>query len=146
MDFINGVLSNKAIVVPVIAWFIAQTIKVLGVIIRDRKIDFTRFVGSGGMPSSHSSFIVSLAAVIGKNYGWQSGEFGISVAVALIVMHDAAGIRRAAGKQAEVLNKLIFSHSDNIHFEEDLKELLGHTPFEVIMGAALGILLGLGLG
>lgn len=143
MNFFQGVVSNEAIVVPVTAWFAAQLLKVIGVLIKYRKIDFTRFVGSGGMPSSHSSFIVSLAVVIGKQFGWQSGEFGICLAVALIVMYDAAGIRRAAGKQAKVLNKIIHTEKHHHNVDEELKELLGHTPFEVIMGATLGVLIGL---
>lgn len=146
MSVINAIMSNKSITVPALAWFVAQFIKVVGVIVKENKLDFTRFVGSGGMPSSHASFIVSLTAVIGKNYGWDSGQFGIAFAVALIVMYDAAGVRRAAGKQAEVLNKLIFSHDYKLHFDEKLKELLGHSPFEVIMGAALGVFMGITLG
>lgn len=146
MNFFSAILSNKAIVIPVLAWFIAQTAKVLGVIIKERRLDFTRFVGSGGMPSSHSAFIVSLAAVVGKDYGWNSSIFGVSVAVALIVMYDAAGVRRAAGKQAKVLNKIIFSSTDKHQFDERLKELIGHTPFEVLIGAVLGVVLGLWLG
>ncbi|MCX7923256.1 MAG: divergent PAP2 family protein [Clostridia bacterium] len=146
MNTVQALLSNKAITVPALAWFIAQFIKVVSVIVRDKKIDFTRFVGSGGMPSSHSSFIVSLTTVVGKNRGWDSIEFGIAVAVALIVMYDAAGVRRAAGKQAKVLNKLIFSHHDKAHFDEKLKELLGHSPLEVVMGAILGIFMGIMLG
>ncbi|HOQ38023.1 MAG TPA: divergent PAP2 family protein [Acetivibrio sp.] len=143
MEIIKGILSNKTITVPLIAWFVAQSLKVVNVILFEQKVDFTRFVGSGGMPSSHSSYIVSLATVVGKIQGVNSTQFGISVAVAAIVMYDAAGIRRAAGKQAKVLNKLIFSHQDKEHFDENLKELLGHSPLEVFMGALLGILLGL---
>lgn len=143
MNFIRGILNNRAVTVPVLAWFIAQFLKVIGVIIKDKRIDFTRFVGSGGMPSSHSSFIVALATVTGRIKGWESIEFAITFAVSLIVMYDAAGVRRAAGKQAKVLNKLIYSHKENLHFDEELKELLGHTPFEVIMGALLGIILSI---
>jgi len=146
LSFIEDVLSNKAVVVPLIAWFTAQALKVIGVIINEKKLDFTRFIGSGGMPSSHSSLVVSLAVVIGKNYGWQSGLFGVALMFSLIVMYDAAGVRRAAGKQAKVLNKLIFSNKHDINVDEKLKELLGHTPFEVLMGAALGIFMGLSLG
>lgn len=146
MGVINSLISNKAITVPVIAWFAAQFIKVVAVIIRENKLDFTRFVGSGGMPSSHSSFIVSLATVVGKNIGWDSIEFGIAFAISLIVMYDAAGIRRAAGKQAQVLNKLVFSHDHKIEFDGELKELLGHSPLEVLMGAILGITVGLVFG
>ena len=146
MNTVNALFSNKAITVPAIAWFLAQFIKVVCVIVKENKLDFTRFVGSGGMPSSHSSFIVSLATVVAKHRGLDSIEFGIAVAVSLIVMYDAAGVRRAAGKQAEVLNKLLFSHDHKIHFDGKLKELLGHSPLEVTMGAALGILVGVWFG
>lgn len=146
MYFLNSIISNKAITIPVLAWFIAQLTKVVSVIVKERKLDFSRFVGSGGMPSSHSSFIVSLTTVVGKNRGWNSMEFGIAVAVSLIVMYDAAGVRRAAGKQAEVLNMLLLSFKQKINFEGKLKELLGHSPLEVSMGALLGIFLGLWLG
>lgn len=143
MSFLEAVFTNKAITIPIIAWFTAQFIKVLSRLFMERRFDFTLFVSSGGMPSSHSSFTVSLAVVIGRVYGWDSGLFGLAVAFALIVMYDAAGVRRAAGKQAKVLNKLVHSHMDRMEFEGKLKELLGHTPLEVLMGALLGILMGL---
>ena len=146
LDFITQVINNRTITIPVLSWFIAQSLKVAGVILKEKRFDFTRFVGSGGMPSSHSAFIVSLAVVIGKNKGWNSEIFGLALAVALIVMYDAAGVRRAAGKQAKVLNRLVFSHYDKAHFDEKLKELIGHTPFEVMMGAVLGTLMGIVLG
>jgi uncharacterized protein len=137
--------TNKSIIIPAFAWFVAQLIKVINVILTDRRIDFTRLVGSGGMPSSHSSVVVGLATVIAKSKGLQSYEFGIALMVAFIVMYDAAGVRRAAGKQAKVLNKLLYSQN-SIQIEEKLKELLGHSPLEVLMGALLGFVLGLWLG
>ena len=143
MSFLEAVFSNKTITIPVLAWLTAQIIKVISRLLVERKLDFTLFVSSGGMPSSHSSFTVSLAVVIGKIYGWNSGLFGLAVAFALIVMYDAAGVRRAAGRQAKVLNKLVHTHMDRMEFEGKLKELLGHTPLEVLMGAMLGILMGL---
>ncbi len=146
MNILGEIVRNNTITVPVLAWFIAQSIKVATKLVRDRKFDFTMFVSSGGMPSSHSSFTVSLAVVLGKNYGWGSGIFGLSVAFALIVMYDAAGVRRAVGRQAKVLNKLIHSHMDRLQLEQKLKELVGHTPLEVFMGALLGIACGLLLG
>jgi Uncharacterized protein conserved in bacteria len=146
LNILWQIFSNKAIIIPVLAWFTAQFIKVSIKIIKVKKVDFMIFVSSGGMPSSHSAFTVSLAVTIGKNYGWNSGLFALSVAFALIVMYDAAGVRRAAGKQAKVLNRLVYTHMDRIEFEGKLKELLGHTPFEVFMGALLGIAMGLLLG
>ncbi len=146
VEIVNTILHNKAITVPAFAWFLAQLIKVINVLLSSKKIDFTRFVGSGGMPSSHSSFIVSLATVVGKIKGLDSAEFGMAIAVSLVVMYDAAGVRRAAGKQAKALNQLIYSHNGNINFDGKLKELLGHSPFEVVMGALLGIIIGIWLG
>ena len=146
MNILGDVIRNNTITVPVLAWFAAQLIKVVSKMVRERKFDFTLFVSSGGMPSSHSSFTVSLAVVLGKNYGWNSGLFGLSVAFALIVMYDAAGVRRAVGRQAKVLNKLIHTHLDRLQLEQKLKELVGHTPLEVFMGALLGIVTGLLLG
>lgn len=146
MSVLEDVITNKAITIPIFAWFTAQFIKVVSRLVVERRLDFTMFVSSGGMPSSHSSFTVSLAIVIGKSYGWNSGLFALAVAFAFIVMYDAAGVRRAAGKQAKVLNKLVHSHLGRIEFEGKLKELIGHTPLEVLMGALLGILLGLLLG
>lgn len=146
MNIVNELLHNKTITVPVFAWFLAQLLKVINVLLTSKRIDFTRFIGSGGMPSSHSAFIVSLTTVVGKINGIGSTEFGISLAVSLIVMYDAAGIRRAAGKQAKVLNQLVYSHNDKVYFDEKLKELLGHSPFEVVMGALLGIIMGIWFG
>lgn len=146
MDILGDILKNNAITVPVLAWFIAQLIKVMTKLVKDRKFDFFLFVSSGGMPSSHTSFTVSLAVVLGKNHGWNSGLFGLAVAFALVVMYDAAGVRRAVGKQAKVLNKLIHSHMDRLQLEKKLKELVGHTPLEVFMGALLGIVTALALG
>ncbi|HHV60440.1 MAG TPA: divergent PAP2 family protein [Clostridiaceae bacterium] len=145
MEFIESIFSNKAIVVPALTWFIAQFIKVLTVLLTEKKLDFTRFVGTGGMPSAHASYVVCVATVVGKNLGFGSIEFGIATAFALVVMQDAAGVRRAAGKQAEILNKIIYSN-DFLHMDEKLKELLGHTPFQVIVGALMGIAIGLLLG
>ena len=93
------------------------------------------------MPSSHSAISVCLATVIGIQYGFGSGEFAISAILSFIVMADAAGVRRAAGKQAEVLNKIIY-HSKEIRMDQELKVLLGHTPIQVLAGALLGILVG----
>ncbi|WHH59635.1 divergent PAP2 family protein [Petroclostridium sp. X23] len=137
--------DNEIITTSVIAWFIAQLLKVLFVLIGQKKIDFSRFVGSGGMPSSHSAFVVSLTTAIGKNVGPNSVEFAIAFAVAMVVMYDASGVRRAAGQQARILNKLVeqWGKKDPHFVEDQLKELLGHTPFEVLVGALLGIAIGL---
>lgn len=137
----DSILSNKAITLPIFAWFLAQFIKFILCYVKNQKLDFKKFVASGGMPSSHSAIVVCLATVMGIKFGVGSGEFAIAVILSFIVMADAAGVRRAAGKQAEVLNKLIY-HSKEIRVEKELKVLLGHTPIQVIAGAILGILVG----
>ncbi len=142
MEIVKQIINNRSISVPILAWAITQIMKVILVLLQERRIDFRRFVGSGGMPSSHSAFVVSLAVVVGRINGFESSLFGIAAVVAMVTMYDAAGVRRAAGKQAEVLNKLIYNH-DTLTFEEELKELLGHTPFQVIIGAILGVLFGI---
>ncbi|NMA83834.1 MAG: divergent PAP2 family protein [Epulopiscium sp.] len=133
---------NYVLVVSIISWFVAQLLKVILVLLKTKRIDFTRFVGSGGMPSSHSSFVSAMAISVGRQEGFQSALFAVCCVMGLIVMYDAAGIRRAAGEQAMVLNKIVeeFTHSD-LKFEERLKELLGHTPIEVIAGAILGMII-----
>jgi acid phosphatase family membrane protein YuiD len=150
LNIFYEIINNKAIVIPVIAWFTAQCIKTIILSIRSRRIVVRRFFGSGGMPSSHAAFVVSLATVTGLNNGIDSNIFAITLALAFVVMFDAAGVRRAAGKQAAVINKLL--HHQDItwdtpdgkpHLDMILKELLGHTPLEVIAGAAWGVLLGL---
>lgn len=136
---------ESAFVTSILSWFIAQLIKVIHTIIKSRKLDFRRFVGSGGMPSSHSSFVTSLATAVGIENGLLSSEFAIATVMALVVMYDAAGVRRAAGQQAKILNKIVeeWEHADFAHTDQRLKELLGHTPKEVFVGAILGILIAL---
>ncbi|MDK2835428.1 MAG: uncharacterized protein PWP21_205 [Thermosediminibacterales bacterium] len=135
------ILQNRFFLSALIAWFIAQFLKILITLITTKKLNFKRFIGSGGMPSSHSAFVTSLAMSIGKVEGWDTPVTALSVAFALVVMYDAAGVRQAAGKQAKVLNKIIdeiIHHKTGLK-EERLKELVGHTPIEVIIGALLGI-------
>ena len=107
-----------------------------------KKLDIRRFVGSGGMPSSHSALVVSMAVGIGLAEGYGSPLFALALAVAMVVMYDAAGVRRAAGKQAAVLNEIVADlQAHRAVPQEKLKELLGHTPVEVIAGAILGIVI-----
>ncbi len=140
------ILGNKILDVVTISWFIAQFYKVISSIIIDKKFNIKRMFETGGMPSSHSSTVSALATAVGITYGVSSVLFAVAAIFAIIVMHDASGIRRAAGKQAGMLNKL--SESLNSLFEnkfqqENLRELLGHTPIEVLVGAILGIAVAL---
>lgn len=138
---VNEFLSNTPIWAGIIGWLSAQVIKVILTLFSEKRLDLTRLYGSGGMPSSHTSFVMALTFSIGKIHGFNIPSFAVALAFSFVVMYDAAGVRRAAGKQAAVLNKLIF-HS-GLKPEEQLKELLGHTPLQVMAGAVLGIFVGL---
>lgn len=137
--------EESVLVTSILAWFTAQVIKVLLSLLENKKFDFRRLVGSGGMPSSHSAFVTSLAAAVGLEKGFSGVEFAICAVFALVVMYDAAGVRRAAGQQARILNKLVeqWEKSDFSDTDKRLKELLGHTPKEVFAGALLGIAIAL---
>lgn len=135
--------DNFILFSALIAWLIAQVIKTVIYSIKFKTFNFERLVGSGGMPSSHTATVISLATSVAMVEGMDSIFFAISVILACIVMYDATGVRRAAGEQAKVLNKLVFEHHDKnnpIKAEKVLKEFLGHTPLEVFGGAIIGIL------
>jgi len=134
--------NNKVLTISLLSWLAAQTLKVIISIVQNGKLDYHRFIGAGGMPSSHSALAVGLATAIGIEHGWDSTIFALATVVALIIMYDAASLRRAAGQQAEVLNKMLdeLFHDGRIR-EERLKELLGHSPVEVLAGALLGIVM-----
>ena len=138
-----AVLENRVLIAAVLTWFIAQVLKVVLVFWKEKRIDFSRMVGSGGMPSSHSALITAMAASVGKYAGLDSVLFAIAATVAMVVMYDAANVRREAGRQAELLNKIVLDlYRDNHLDQEKLKELLGHTPVEVAAGMVLGIAVG----
>lgn len=143
LNFFVKITNNKVLAACLVAWFAAQVMKILLTYYSSKKIDLTRFVGSGGMPSSHTSFVMALSTAIGKLNGWDSPLFAISICFAFVVMYDAAGVRRAAGNQAKILNIIIEDLAHNKPLEnEKLKELIGHTPKEVVAGALLGIVIG----
>ncbi|HOB42089.1 MAG: divergent PAP2 family protein [Bacillota bacterium] len=136
----TGLFSNRILWTSILAWAIAQTLKVFTCIWAEGKPDWSKIVGPGGMPSSHSAFVTSIAVGVGIQEGWNSALFAVTVGFALVVMYDAAGIRRAAGEHAQVLNQLIERAFREGYLESTkLRELLGHTPLEVAMGAFLGI-------
>ena len=144
MNELQKVVTNKYLYIPLLVWFCIQTYKVLYELIKTRKFNFKRIVGAGGMPSSHSGVVTTLAAMIGKNEGFDTPLFAMSVIFALVVMYDAAGVRRAAGKQASLLNKIIETPGlSSVQVQEKLVEVLGHTPLQVIVGAIIGITVGL---
>lgn len=135
------ILDNTPLLAAILSWAIAQVTKILLTLIQQDKLDLSRFYGSGGMPSSHSSLVMALSFSIGKYNGFDSPYFALAITLSMVVMYDAAGVRRAAGKQAEWLNLLI--HRQGFKPAEQLKELLGHSPLEVIAGAILGTTVGL---
>ena len=138
---IDIILRYKYIIVPFVTWFGIQLFKVLYKRVHEGVWDIERILGAGGMPSSHSAIAVSLATMIGKNVGWDTPIFALSVIFSLIVMYDAAGVRRAVGKQARILNDILNNQKSSN--AEKLQEMTGHTPIQVAAGALIGIIVGL---
>lgn len=141
MQEIGNIIDNRVLLVATLACLIAQSAKLAIELARNRKFNFRVLVETGGMPSAHSALVTALATGIGQTAGWNSTEFALATIFAVIVMYDAAGVRQAAGKQARILNQIVdeFFSEDHDLNEARLKELLGHTPFQVIVGALLGI-------
>ncbi|MBQ6554906.1 MAG: divergent PAP2 family protein [Firmicutes bacterium] len=140
MIYLQQFFSNKIIGISALAWFVAQVIKIILDLIRTKSLDWRLITSSGGMPSSHSSFVTSLATSIGLTQGFDSPMFAITFVLCMVVMYDAAGVRRAAGKQAAAINDIAdILENYGFRMDENLKELLGHTPVEVAAGALLGI-------
>lgn len=139
-----SVVTNKYIYVPFLLWFLIQTFKVICDLITQKKFNFKRIMGAGGMPSSHTATVVSLATLIGKYEGVDTAIFALSLIFSFVVMYDAAGIRRAAGKQAKLLNKIVETPGlSSVEVQEKLVEVLGHTPIQVIVGAVIGVVVGI---
>ena len=150
MSYLQQLISNSVLITALIGWFAAQVLKMI-LVWDKKKFDFKRIIGSGGMPSSHSSFVMALTMSIGFTQGFDSVVFAISAVMSFVVMYDAAGVRRSAGQQAAILNKLVESvmnagydrGKDFSKTEKRLKELLGHTPIEVFAGAILGVIIAI---
>ena len=137
--------SNPVIDCGLLAWFLAQLIKVILDAVLLRKIDVRRFVSSGGMPSSHSALVVAAAAAFGKLYGVQAPDFALAAILSAVVMYDACNVRRSAGDTARLVNQIL-AHVEQLtaeDFADDLREVMGHTPLQVLMGALLGLGVGL---
>ena len=135
---------NRVFFITLYAWLITQTIKVITGVIREKRFNFRWFVGTGGMPSSHAATVSALTTLVGLSFGFDSAAFVITLVFSLVVIFDAQGVRRASGKQAEVLNRML----DDIYWkhrihEDRLKELLGHAPLEVFVGITMGIIIAL---
>ena len=140
----QAVLENRILIAAFLAWAIAQVTKTIYELIRQRQLTFSRLVSSGGMPSSHSAIVTSLATATGRVMGLNSAAFAITIVLAGIVMYDAAGVRRAVSIQARILNQMIDEAFQGKPFaEKRLRELIGHTPIQVFVGGILGIGVGL---
>ena len=148
MDWFFDFISNKFFITAVVSWTVAQVLKVFIYAIINKTWDFSRLFGDGGMPSGHSATVSSLATISALTYGFGSFEFAISGILAIIVCHDAMGVRLEAGKHAKLLNILVDSFekfSKNELPEVVLKEFVGHTPLQVVTGIILGILCAFGM-
>ena len=144
MNNLMTFIQNKYVYIPFFLWFGIQLFKLIYDLVTTKKFNFKRIMGAGGMPSSHSAVVTGLATMIGKDVGVGTPIFALSLLFAFVVMYDACGVRRAAGKQATLLNKLIETPGlTGIQVSERLVEVLGHTPFQVLVGALIGIGVGL---
>lgn len=145
LNFLQELSMNKVLVTAILGWLIAQILKVIVVRVKEKRFDFHRIIGSGGMPSSHSSFVTAMTTAVGFECGLSSPLFAVCAVFSFVVMYDASGVRRETGRQAEILNDMIenFGKDDPNMFGKRLKELIGHSPVEVFAGALLGILIGL---
>ncbi len=146
MTFLADLISNKTLMAACIAWLLAQLIKTVIDLVLYGSFNPERMVGSGGMPSSHSSTVCALATTSVLQYGVASFQFSVTFILAMVVMYDAAGVRRETGKQAVVLNRLLrdtpLPWTEDI-LDQNLKELVGHTPLQVSAGAVLGVAVAL---
>ena len=133
-------IKSPIFLAPFLAWITAQLIKTLIFAVRYKRFDFRGLLKTGGMPSAHSSGTVALTTVVGRIEGWTSPLFIVTLVFTFIIMNDAAGVRRSAGQQARVLNKML---EDGKVDAERVKEFLGHTPNEVILGGILGAIIGI---
>ena len=142
VEFLTG---NLILNLSIVAWALAQIIKFVVTLVTKRKLDFRHMFSSGGMPSSHSSFVSACASSMGYMYGWTSPHFTLAAVVAIVVMYDAANVRHAAGEQAKILNYIMdhWTEMKPALFGKELKELLGHTSLQVFAGCLLGICVGL---
>ena len=146
MEKLGLLFQNRVLWVALFSWVVAQITKVAVILIREKRLRVRRLIGSGGMPSSHSAFTAALTIGIGQHAGFDSPVFALAAVLALIVMYDATGVRRAAGHHAKIINQIRDILEDVIEKgkpldERRLKELIGHTPVEVLVGAAMGVVL-----
>lgn len=145
MNTIWNIFANQYLMCALSAWIIAQALKIPTYCMTEKKLDWHRFFGSGGMPSSHTASVISATILIGNNLGYDSALFAVSLVFSVVVMYDAMGVRRETGKQGKVINEILGKMliDGKPISEEEMKELVGHSPFEVAGGALVGILVAL---
>jgi uncharacterized protein len=139
---VSDFLNNKVLLISIVTWALTQVLKVLVILVQERRIAWNYFITSGGMPSAHTATVCALATSIALTDGVGSVVFSVAVVLAVIVMYDAAGVRQSVGQQSAVLNRLIREFSFRTtkqDREKDLREFIGHTPFQVFVGALLGV-------
>ena len=150
MQYLQDFLNNRILIAALVAWAIAQAIKAILYTIVNREFKFERLVGSGGMPSSHAATVCALTTVVAMQFGLGSFEFAISFVLSSVVLHDARGVRQEAGKQAVTITAIVDHLLKEGKILElpnwELKELIGHTPLQVLIGSIMGIGIGLWLG
>lgn len=150
MQYLQDFLNNRILVAALVAWAIAQAIKAILYTIVNREFKFERLVGSGGMPSSHAATVCAMTTAVAMQFGLGSFEFAISFVLTSVVLHDARGVRQEAGKQAVTITAILdhlIKEGTIIELPEwELKELIGHTPLQVLIGSIMGICVGLWLG
>ena len=150
MQYLQDFLNNRILVAALVAWAIAQAIKAILYTIVNREFKFERLVGSGGMPSSHAATVCAMTTAVAMQFGFASFEFAISFVLTSVVLHDARGVRQEAGKQAVTITAIIdhlIAEGKILELPEwELKELIGHTPLQVLIGSIMGICVGLWLG
>jgi len=140
LSVINELRFNITLWTAVLAWAVAQMIKTAVEYSKTNKINVSLIFGSGGMPSSHTSFVCAMTTAVGIRNGFDTSVFALCCVFSLVVMYDSAGVRRAAGKQAEIINQMVEAiENSGINMDKKLKELLGHSPIEVAAGAILGV-------
>jgi uncharacterized protein len=136
---VSDLLDNKTLIIAAVAWIIAQILKVIVILVQERRLAWNYFVTSGGMPSSHTATVCALATAIAMTEGMGTIYFSISVVLAVIVMYDAAGVRQSVGQHSAFLNRIVKEFSFNL--SKDFREFVGHTPLQVFIGAILGVLI-----
>ncbi|KGH34600.1 divergent PAP2 family protein [Lactococcus cremoris] len=144
MNFFSQILHNQILLTAIVSWALAQLIKIGIELIRTHRINWQLIFATGGMPSSHSSLVVALATAMGLRQGFDSPIFAVATVLAFVVLYDAQGIRRQAGNQARIINRMLQNvENAGIKVDKNLKELLGHTPIQVVGGTILGIIVAL---